>query len=102
MRNTCIWRGGRSAISEGKLKFGPELVILGMSVKPSYEGVQFVLSQEKALKYGQSIALALQTGHLSSGEAVKLGGRLMFSTQHLFYRMGRALIKPVYAQKCSK
>ena len=84
------------------MKFGPVLVVLGMSVLPSDEGVQFVLSHEKALKYGRSIAVALHTGHLSSGEAVKLAGRLMFSTQHLFHRMGRALIKPVYAQKCSK
>lgn len=36
------------------------------------------------------------------GESVKLAGRLMFATQHLFNKVGRALIKPVYAQKLSR
>ena len=37
-----------------------------------------------------------------AGESVKLAGRLMFAIQHLFNKVGRALIKPVYAQKLSR
>ena len=93
---------GGSSISEGKLKWGKELVLLGMSVQPSQEGVQFILCEDKSHKYRETISTALHTGYLSSGESVKLGGRLMFSTQHLFHKVGRAIIKPIYAQKSSR
>ena len=64
---------------------------------------------------------ALAHGKLSSGEAQKLAGRLMWATQHLFYRcalslphsillcsfcshnrIGRAMIKAIYEQKKSR
>jgi hypothetical protein len=93
---------GASSISESKLKWGKELVLLGVLVHPSADGVQFHLSDEKAAKYTADIRAALQCNHLSSGQAVKLGGRLMFSTQRLFHRVGRAPIKPIYAQKASR
>lgn len=43
----------------------------------------------------------MDTEHLDSGSAQKLAGRLNFASQHLFHRLGRAMIKPVYAQKTS-
>lgn len=40
-------------------------------------------------------------GRLDSGAAQKLSGKLMWATQHLFFRVGRAMIKPLFAQKTS-
>eukprot|EP00973_Karenia_brevis_P046265 6414446-Karenia_brevis.AAC.1 len=35
---------------------------------------------------------------LSSGEASKLSGQLQWGSQHIFRRLGRAMIRPIYAQ----
>ena len=56
---------------------------------------------EKAKRWSEQIRLAVDTEHLDSGSAQKLAGRLNFATQHLFHKVGRAMIKPVYAQKTS-
>ena len=92
---------GCTSVSDRKLDFGASLLVLGIVVEPAFSGVRFVLSAEKAQKYRDVIGRALQSGYLSCGESVKLAGKLMFATQHLFNRVGRALIKPVYAQKLS-
>ena len=39
------------------------------------------------------------TGMLESGEAQKLAGRLSWSTQHLFHKLGRAMLRPIFDQK---
>ena len=44
---------------------------------------------------------AILTKQLDCGAAQKLAGRLTWSTQLLFHKLGRAMIKPVYAQKAS-
>ena len=112
---------GESSIADRKLDFGASLTVLGIVVEPAVSGIRFLLCAEKARKYRDVIENALWTGYLSSGmssflfkvawydfefgpfagESVKLAGRLMFATQHLFNKVGRALIKPVYAQKLS-
>ena len=53
----------------------------------------------KAAKWLRQIDDAIVSLHLDAGSAQKLAGRLNFATQHLFHRLGRAMIKPVYAQK---
>ncbi len=60
----------------------------------------FRLCRENAIKWIAVIDAALaEGGRLTSGDAQKLAGRLMWATQHLFYRVGRAMIKAIYAQK---
>ena len=93
---------GHTSVSDRKLDFGASLLVLGIVVEPALNGIRFILSAEKAQKYREVICRALQSGYLSCGESVKLAGKLMFATQHLFNRVGRALIKPVYAQKSSR
>ena len=44
------------------------------------------------------ISEAIRTGHLDGVGASKLAGRLSFATLHLFRRLGRAMIKPIFAQ----
>ena len=73
-----------------------------MSVRPTADGVHFELCREKAAKYQEIIHRAIDSETLSAGDSVKLAGRLMWTTQHLFHRVGRAIIKPVFAQKLSK
>ena len=47
------------------------------------------------------INAAIESMHLDSGSAQKLSGWLMWATRHLFYRVGRAMVKPIYAQKAT-
>ena len=68
-------------------------------VIPSKKGINFSIDPEKAEKWVAIIDAALQTSFLDSGSAMKLAGKLMWATQHLFHRVGRAMIRPIYAQK---
>ena len=82
-------------------------------------GVRFTLNKEKADKWLDQIQLAISEQHLDSGASQKLAGRLAWSTQFLFnrcfvhllhfismlycshLRLGRAMIKPIFAHKLS-
>ena len=63
--------------------------------------VKFNVCLKKREKWAKQIQVALETGHLDAGSASKLAGRLNFATQWLFRRLGRAMIRAVYAQACS-
>ena len=65
------------------------------------ECVKFNLCPAKATRWNATIAEALDSRYLNSGDAQKLAGRLNFASQHLFHKLGRTMIKPVYAQKTS-
>ena len=90
---------GESAIAIDKLKSDLSLVVLGILVQPSTAGVTFCLCEKKTEKWLACLEEAIVTGRLNSGRAQKLAGKLMWATQHLFYRVGRAMIKPIFAQK---
>lgn len=75
--------------------------VLGVQVVPSGQGINFSTDPEKAVKWIAIIDKALSTCVLDSGCAQKLAGKLMWATQHLFHRVGRAMIKPIFAQKVS-
>lgn len=92
---------GSTAIADAKTEAGRATVILGILVQSSCKGVRFNLCPKKAAKWSLQISTAIDTLHLDSGTAQKLAGRLTFATQHLFHKLGRAMIKPVYAQKTS-
>ncbi len=89
---------GRSAIADRKLEFGCNLTVLGMAVKCDWHGMLFTVAPEKVVKWRDQIAAAIESQHLDAGGAQKLAGRLMWACQHLFYRVGRAMVKPIYAQ----
>ena len=71
-------------------------------VSPSRSGVKFTLSVEKASKWLYTIDEALRWSTMDAGVAQKLSGRLMWATQLLFHKVGRAMVKPIYVQKISK
>ena len=97
----CRMLLGSTAISGSKLEWGQHLVVLGVNVQPSWTGVRFTLDEAKAHKWLSQIEGAIERMHLSSGDAQKLAGRLTWSTQQLFYRVGRAMVKPIYGQKAT-
>ena len=90
---------GDSAVADRKTDRGQTLVILGILVRSSSDGVEFHVCPEKAAKWAAQISGAVESLHCDSGTAQKLAGRLNFATQHLFHKLGRAMIKPTYAQK---
>ena len=110
---------GESAICDHKLEFGSELVILGIKVcvasprsslggvaplaqvAPGAMGVNFTVCPIKADKWRNDIIAAIEQKQLDSGGAQKLAGRLSWSTQFLFHKLGRGMIKPIFAQKVS-
>lgn len=111
---------GPTSVSDSKVECGMTLVILGIlvsafrarrlqpllhmlfcKVKSSKLKVEFNLCPKKRIKWIDCIKEALACGHLEAGSASKLAGKLNFATQHLFRRLGRAMIRPIYAQACS-
>ena len=87
-------------------------------VNPSLDGVVFRLCEDKTKKWLAIICDAIESRQLDSGMSQKLSGKLMWcapplfiarhdccsllmvrATQHLFYRVGRAMIKAIFAQK---
>ena len=89
---------GYSAIARRKLEVGHSLVVLGILVAPSFDGTTFKVDPSKCIKWLAVIDKAIATRRLCGGDATKLAGRLMWATQRLFNRLGRAMIKPIYAQ----
>jgi hypothetical protein len=47
------------------------------------------------------VGCCVLAGKLYSGDSQKLSGRLSWATQFLFFRVGRAMIRPIYDQKKS-
>ena len=90
-------------------------MILGVETGISDSGITFKVNPAKAGEWVEQIQTYLQMGMLTSGEASKLAGRfscpclrvandisflgrLGFASQHIFHRLGRALLVPVYKQ----
>ena len=90
---------GKTAIAADKLLFGPPLEVLGVVIKLSHD--RFTMSPcEKKLKKSlvmMKAALA-EGGVLKPACASKLAGRLQWSCRYLFYRLGRAMLQPIFAQ----
>ena len=70
-----------------------------LQVQSDSDGAQFHVCPVKAAKWATQLSEAIESLHLDSGSAQKLAGRLNFATQHLFHKLGGAMIKPIYAQK---
>jgi len=87
---------GKGAVANHKVDFGPSLVILGVQMRLHVHGFSCRPAPKKAAKILDSIRLALMTLVLTCGCARKLVGRLQWSCQHLFHRVGRAMLRPLY------
>ena len=93
---------GPDAIEERKLEQGMDLVVLGTQIQLSAYGFTCAPSMKTIIKCLIVIEAALASGILLSGDAQKLAGRLSWSTQRLFRRLGRAMLRAIYMQKFSR
>ena len=89
---------GRDSIAGRKLLHGNPLPILGVAVEINLGGITFIPEPDKLEKWRKQIKAALDCGHLCGGEASRLAGRLAFSSQKAFRRIGRAMLQPIYKQ----
>ena len=93
---------GTEAIADKKLEWGSELVILGIQVSPLDTCFRLLPAKDKKVKCISVIDVALSTGTLLPGCAEKLAGRLSWAAQFMFYRLGRAMLRPIFDQRFSK
>ena len=90
---------GKAAIAEDKLMFGSTLEVLGVVVKLSHDRFTLSPCEKKLMKCLDVMRAALaKDGVLRRGCASKLAGRLQWSSQFLFHRLGRAMLRPIFAQ----
>lgn len=87
---------GCEAVANHKVGFGPNLVILGVELRLHTWGFSCRPAAKKILAMLKVIKEAVATWQLASGCASKLAGRLQWSCQHLFHRVGRAMLRPLY------
>ena len=59
----------------------------------------FDLAKTWLQKWLRAICSAIESGKLQPGDASKLVGRLAFGAQFAFKRLGRAMLRPLYAQQ---
>ena len=93
---------GATAIANRKLECGLSLVVLGVQIKLSQQGAAMMPDRAKVVKCLATIELALKTCILTAGCAQKLAGRLSWATQFMFFKLGRAMIRPIFDQKRSR
>ena len=89
---------GPSALAANKLCFGQTLGILGLSVTPGGDSFSCFPLHEKLTKWSTCISAALSSNKLLPGQASKLAGGLSWAAQNTFHRLGRAMLRPIFAQ----
>ena len=90
---------GPGSIASNKLEWGRMLVLLGISFAFSAQGIHCCPSEDKIYKWTAVIRRALAFGALEPGAASKLAGALSWASQSLFKRLGRAFLRPLFAQQ---
>ena len=93
---------GPTAIAAHKLQHANPLPVLGINVKVSSVGAIFWPEPEKIVKWIAQIEAALKAKRLDGGEASRLAGRLSFGSQHIFRKLGRAMLVPIFKQARSR
>ena len=90
---------GKAAIAADKLMFGSTLEVLGVVINLMDDRFTLCPCEKKLKKCLDVMRAALaEGGILRRGCASKLAGRLQWSTQYLFHRLGRAMLRPIFAQ----
>lgn len=90
---------GKTAIAAKKLEAGIALVVLGLHISISDAGFRLLPADKKVQKCIKAIMRALKDKKLHAGCAEKLAGRLCWATQYMFYKLGRAMLRPIFDQK---
>ena len=81
-------------------RFNEQMVILGMQVTLFWikRMMTVGLLEDKKKRWVEVITECLEEGGMSSADATKMAGRLQWATSALMSRVGRAQLKPIYAQ----
>jgi len=89
---------GRDAIENRKLDCGLSLVILGVRCQLNNAGLYLFPESCKVLKWCACIRDALESGALSAGDS----GRLSWAQTHMFHKVGRAMLRPIFDQRWTR
>ena len=91
---------GQSSVAMHKVAHGlPMQELLGATIDADVNGVSFCPNEEKVKNWCYQIRDILHQKHLPSGAAKKLAGKLSWSAQLVFCRLGRAMLRPLYNVK---
>jgi hypothetical protein len=86
---------GPGSCAKDKLMYGNPLTVLGVDITLTRLGALMKPSADKVVKWVCRIQQCIQKGLMTSGEASKLAGALQWASQHMFKRLGRAMIRPI-------
>jgi len=89
---------GEGAASKKKLEWGTSLCILGIEFEFADHGFRCRPAKAKAQKWLQCIRGFLAAGKLTAGDASKTAGRLSCAGSHMFRKLGRAMLRPMFDQ----
>ena len=89
---------GEDSIQDRKMEHGNPLTVLGVKVSTSDTAVEVWVADEKVEKWTAQIDNILQRNNLFAAEAAIVAGRLSFAAESCFLRLGRAPIRPIFAQ----
>ena len=93
MVRACL---GDSSVAPHKLLHGNPLEVLGIDITVSSTGATFWPAPTKVAKWMSEIERFLNLGIMLSGEASKLAGQLQWGAQHIFKKLGRAMLRPIF------
>ena len=100
--NECVVRLikfilGESSVAAHKVAHGlPMEELLGATIDADEHGASFCPNERKVDKWCGEIRSILLKKHLPSGAGKKLAGKLSWSAQIVFCRLGRAMLRPLY------
>ena len=75
------------------------LGVLALTVILQEEGVHVRVRDKKAEEWARKLGGALNACVFTAGEASEMAGRLGFTSPHTFLKLGRAMLRPVFAQQ---
>ena len=90
---------GSGAAAPAKLLCGLSLVVLGVNISIAERGFTFCPAEVKVIKWMRLMQKSLHDGHMCPGTASKLAGKLAWGGSKLFHRIGRAMLRPIFAHK---
>ena len=90
---------GKSAVADGKLEHGLQLVILGIELTVGEHGFRCRPSPDKIKKWLGTIDESLSCCRMTPGAASKLAGQLNWASSRMFNRLGRAMLRPIFDQQ---
>ena len=93
---------GRGSLSPKKLLCGNPLTILGFDVHLGHGFAMFQLNEEKRLSWLEKVMGFRESKSMLPCEAAVMAGRLSFASEFLFRRLGRAMLRPIFAQKANR